>query len=118
MSAAHVSMATAADIGRNIADLVFLPDSLEAVSLAIGVCERAGRLIRQNIGPAIVYNVIAVPVVVPGHVTPLNTVIAMSGSSLLIVANTLRLLRTGKAMIAARPARALVMSRYSEGGAA
>jgi cbb3-type cytochrome oxidase maturation protein len=72
-------MATAADIGCNIADLVFLPDSLEAVSLAIDVSERAGRLIRQNIGLAIVYNVIAIPVVVPGHVTPLNTVIAMFG---------------------------------------
>ncbi len=94
LKAAHVSIApaTAADIGRNAADFVFLREGLDAVGTALSVSRRSGRLIRENFAIAIVYNIIAVPLAISGQVTPLIAALAMSGSSVLVIANAMRLL--------------------------
>lgn len=93
LSAAHVSMAPAgaSDVGRAAADLVFTGESLDAVTRAIRVARSARILILQNFAFAGVYNAVAIPVAVLGGASPLVAAIAMSGSSVVVTLNALRL---------------------------
>ncbi len=98
LRAAYVSMAptSAADIGRNAADFVFTGTDLGAVPFVIATARRAAAIVRENLVIAIGYNAIAVPLAVMGQVTPLIASVAMSSSSLIVVANAMRLRLKGR----------------------
>jgi P-type Cu2+ transporter len=93
LAAAHVSIApgSASDVGQNAADMVFLGDSLAPIPFAIRAARRTMAIVRQNFGLALIYNAVAVPLAIAGFVTPLVAAVAMSLSSLIVIANSLRL---------------------------
>jgi P-type Cu2+ transporter len=88
---ASISPATAAEATQNAADAVFQGDALMSVVEILRVAHRADRLVRQNLGLALLYNLSAVPLAILGAVTPLVAAVAMSSSSLLVIGNALRL---------------------------
>ncbi|MBA3941287.1 MAG: nitrogen fixation protein FixI [Sphingopyxis sp.] len=95
LAAGHASMApgSASDVGKNAADCIFLGDRMMPVVQTVRMARRTQAVVRQNFMLAIGYNVVAVPLAFLGFVTPLVAAIAMSGSSLIVVGNALRLKR-------------------------
>ncbi len=93
LAAAHVSLSpvTAVHLSQAAADAVFLGDRLAPVASTLTVARRARHAMIQNLWLSVIYNLVAVPVAVAGLVTPLIAALAMSGSSVLVTLNALRL---------------------------
>lgn len=93
LAGANVSMApgSAVDMAQNVTDIVFMGDKLAPVNTAHNTAVLSQKLVKENFALAIAYNFIAVPLAFAGMVTPMVAAIAMSGSSLLVIANSYRL---------------------------
>ncbi|MDO5639886.1 MAG: heavy metal translocating P-type ATPase [Neisseria sp.] len=100
LAKADVSVAVAggADVARDGADVVLLNDDMRLLPRMMVQAKRTRSIIRQNLLWASLYNLIAVPLAVLGFVTPWIAALGMSLSSLLVVANALRLLKKTKAV--------------------
>ncbi len=92
LALAHASMAPggAMDVTQSASDAVY-SGGLTGIVQTIETARRTRRVMLQNFSLAAAYNLIAVPIAVTGHVTPLIAAIAMSASSLIVTLNALRL---------------------------
>jgi Cu2+-exporting ATPase len=95
LAGAHVSIALASgtDIAKNSADVILLGSDLRKINLLVNNAKQTTYIIKQNLGWAIGYNLIIVPLAVMGMVPPYIAVLGMSFSSLIVVSNSLRLLK-------------------------
>ena len=85
-----VAMGEGARLAQTSADIVLLGASLRPLVHGFTVARRAQRIIRQNLGWALGYNAIALPIAASGIVQPWMAAIGMSASSLLVVLNAMR----------------------------
>lgn len=93
--AAHVSVTleTGSDLSKNQADVVLLQPSIKLLADLLQGSAAAQRVIKQNLYWAAGYNLLIIPLAIAGWVSPYIAVIGMSFSSLLVVSNSLRLLK-------------------------
>ncbi len=98
LAAAYVSISpiSAAHVAQAQADALFLGERLQPVADALRISDKARRLMIENLGISVMYNLVAVPVAVLGHATPLVAALAMSGSSVVVTLNALRARDAGK----------------------
>ena len=99
LAAADASIALDAGtaLARASADAIALGRRLMCIVDASNVAQQTRRVIRQNIGWAIAYNLAAVPLAAMGILAPWMAALGMSVSSLIVVLNALRLHRYGQA---------------------
>ncbi len=88
-----VTLGSATPLAQWTADVVVLCDDLPRIAEAIVHARRTMRVVRENLGWAFAYNAIAIPAAALGFVTPLAAALGMSMSSLVVVANALRVAR-------------------------
>ncbi len=96
MANSSIAPGSASDVGLQASDLVFIQQSLLALPRAVHTARATMRVVKQNFALAIGYNMFAVPLAIAGLVTPMIAALAMSMSSLVVVANSLRLARAAR----------------------
>ena len=88
-----VAMGEGAQSACASADMILLGDDLADLAGGVAIARKTLTIIRQNLLWAVAYNVLAIPAAAAGWVAPWVAAIGMSASSLLVVANSLRLAR-------------------------
>jgi len=93
LAAAHVSIspATALDAARVASDIVLLGQDIAPIADAVRIGRQSARRMVENFLISGGYNVIAVPLALIGHATPLAAALAMSLSSITVSLNAMRL---------------------------
>ncbi|HET6553920.1 MAG TPA: heavy metal translocating P-type ATPase [Dyella sp.] len=99
LAGADVSMAMGegAALAQRAADMVLTAPSLCRIPASVRLARCTQRIIRQNFGWAVGYNLLALPLAITGHVTPSLAALGMALSSLMVTLNALRLLRVSAA---------------------
>jgi Cu+-exporting ATPase len=95
---AGLAMAAGSDLARDAGDILLLHTDLNLIPLSIRIARRTTHIMRQNLGWAVVYNLIGLPIaagVLYPHfhilLSPILASIAMALSSVSVLANSLRL---------------------------
>jgi len=92
-----VAMGSGTDVAQSAADMVLLSSDLHVIPEALRIARSTRAVIRQNLVWAAAYNIVALPLAACATVTPWIAAVGMSLSSLIVVANALRLVPSGAA---------------------
>lgn len=99
MAAATVGIAmggAGTDTAIETADMALMQDDLSKVAEAIALGRRTVRIIQFNIGFALALKAIFLVLALAGHASLWLAILADTGATLLVIANSLRLLRQGR----------------------
>jgi P-type Cu+ transporter len=114
-----MAIGTGSDVAIGAADLTLVNGDPASIADAVLLSRATLRTIHANLTWAFGYNVIAIPLAALGYLNPLFAGLAMAGSSLVVVSNSLRLrrFRAGRPKARTEP-RAAVQPQASAVGSA
>jgi Cu2+-exporting ATPase len=107
-----IALASGTDLAGSAADAVIVDRGLDAVPVVFEVARGTHRRIRENLGWAFVYNLVAIPLAILGVLNPLLAAVAMGTSSLLVVANSSRSILAAPEAPADDPTESDTTERY------
>jgi len=91
-----VTFGSGADLAQTGSDVVILNNQLSSLRNLFVTAHQTRRIIRQNFAWALGYNGVILPLAVTGFVGPLLAMLGMSASSLIVLTNSLRLMRPAR----------------------
>ena len=91
-----VAMGSGTDVAIEAADLTIMGNDLGQVSQSIELSRKTLGIIKGNLFWAFLYNAAGIPIAAAGFLNPMIAGAAMAASSVLVVANSLRLRRFGR----------------------
>jgi Cu+-exporting ATPase len=86
-----IAMGKGTNVAIEVSDIVLIDESASNLLQAHLIAKRTYRAIKENLGFSLLYNVVTVPLAVMGYVNPLVAALSMSLSSLIVVANSMRI---------------------------
>ncbi len=87
---------TGADAALETADITLMQNDLRALPFAVGLSQRAMRIVRANVAFALVIKALFLGLAIAGYSTLWMAVLADTGAAILVTLNGLRLLAQGK----------------------
>lgn len=92
-----IAMGSGSALAQSSADLLLTGERLDDLAGTVRAARRTLAVVRQNMIWAIGYNTVALPLAATGQLAPWMAAVGMSASSLIVVANAMRLGRRPKA---------------------
>jgi P-type E1-E2 ATPase len=86
-----IAMGCGADVARDAAGVCLLDSDLRRIPWAIDLARKTVRVIKQNLAWAFAFNVIGIALACCANLNPVVAALAMTVSSLIVLANSLRL---------------------------
>lgn len=93
MADISISFLNASNIAQNNSDIIVQTKNLQPILDFFATSKKSLAIIKQNLFFALCYNILAVPFAFFGFITPLVAAISMSSSSLIVVLNSLRIIK-------------------------
>ena len=93
LAAATVGLAMnhGTDVARTAADIVLMRDDLNVIPWLIDLSRESMKRVRQNLGWAVIYNLIGVALAMAGLLQPVFSAFAMVASSIFITSNAMKM---------------------------
>lgn len=86
-----IAMGSGTDVAKAAADITIVNSDIRAIPASLHVSGRTLTIIKENLAWAFSYNLVAIPLAVFGLIVPGIAAFAMASSSVIVVANSLRL---------------------------